>query len=67
MKAHIEYDDLGEFEEILEDDADFRLPVREEGKSVLLAKKVLRKLALVTAAMTVLYGTSSYAAFFRIG
>ena len=62
MKTHIEYDDFGEFEELLEDEPEFKRHVKDEGKAGLLAKKALRKLALVTAAMAIWYGTCSYAA-----
>lgn len=62
MKTHIEYDDFGEFEELLEDEPEFKLPAKQEGKAGLLAKKALRKLALVTATMAIWYGTCSYAA-----
>ena len=64
MKAHIEYDDFGEYIEVLEEDVMFRetdpVPAEKGGLSVM--KKMLQRVMLIVAAVTVMFCSSSYAA-----
>ena len=60
MKRHIEYDDFGEFVEILDEDG-CGLYVAEEPAEVFSMNRIFRKLIFMIAAMVIVFGTTSYA------
>ena len=65
MKAHIEYDDFGEYVEILEEDTVTLIQtgdtVGTKAGGIRVMKKMIQKIMLIVAAITVMFCTSSYA------
>ena len=60
MKSHIEYDDFGEYLEVLEDCDEYGTVPGITGGSAI--RKTMKKLLLIAASVMVMFGTSSYAA-----
>ena len=62
MKAHIEYDDFGEYIETLEDLDHFEVCTEKPKQAeVISIKQVFRKAMLIVTAMMIMFCTSSYA------
>ena len=61
MKMHIEYDDFGEYLEVLEDFSADEVTRTADAGGVLQVK-VVQKIMIVVAAFVVMFCTSSYAA-----
>ena len=63
MKAHIEYDDFGEYIEVLEEETMYWEPVpgMTEKGGLSVVKKMFQKVMLIVAAVAVMFCSSSYA------
>ena len=60
-KVHIEYDDFGEYMEIMDDDTECEIMQVHETRREHFMTNVVKKLFLVLAAPTVMFSTTSYA------
>lgn len=59
MKFHIEYDDFGEYLEVLEEIDEWEMDLKKTEGSV---RKTMKRLFLIVTAVMMIFGTTSYAA-----